>query len=161
MKQLLLILFAIAVIVPTSNSASAQEQGNFRFGFRTGYYFRTKAYAVGVFGNYGLTDWLNIEPGVNLICKQKSSIDVYCDFQIPLEIATYWQVFPIVGVSIHDISEKSSTIDGWAGGLNLGLGTNYQLNGRWDVSAQAKWMGRMPREHTSAIIISVGIGYNF
>lgn len=161
MKRLLLILFAIAVIVPTSNSASAQEQGNFRFGFRTGYYFRTKAYAVGVFGNYGLTDWLNIEPGVNIICKQKSTIDVYCDFQIPLEIATYWQVFPIVGVSIHDISEKSGTIDGWAGGLNLGLGTNYQLNGRWDVSAQAKWMGRMPREHTSAIIISVGIGYNF
>ena len=50
-------------------------------------------------------------------------------------------------------------------GVNHGndylLGTNYQVSGRWDVSAQAKWMGRMPREHTSAVIISVGIGYNF
>lgn len=161
MKRLLLILFALAVITPMTNSASAQEKGDFRFGFRTGYYFRTKAYVVGVYGNYGLTDWLNLEPGINYVCKQKSTVDVYCDLQVPLEIATYWHIYPIVGIGANDISEKSGTIDGWAAGLNLGLGTSYEINGRWNLSAQAKWMGRIPREHTSSIIVAVSLGYNF
>lgn len=161
MKRLLLILFAIAVITPSTNNLSAQDSGDFRFGFRTGYYFRAKAYAVGVYGNYGLTDWLNIEPGINFMCKKKSTVDVYCDLQIPLEIATYWYVYPIVGISANDISAKNGSIDGWAAGLNLGLGTSYEINGHWNLSAQAKWMGRIPRKHRSAIIIAVGIGYNF
>lgn len=161
MKRLLLILVAIMVIIPATSHASAQDQGDFRFGFRTGYYFRTKAYAIGVYGNYGITNWLNVEPGISYICKQKSTVDVYCDFHIPLEMATYWHLYPIVGISVNDISEKSSTIDGWAGGLNLGLGTTYDINGHWNFTVQGKWMGRFPREHTSAVIISVGIGYNF
>mgnify|MGYP003297529071 CR=1 FL=1 len=161
MKRLLLILFALVVIIPASNSASAQEEGDFRFGFRTGYYFRTNAFVIGAYGNYGITNWLNVEPGISYVCKEKSTVDVYCDFQIPLEIATYWHVYPIVGLSINDISEKSGTIDGWAGGLNIGLGTTYNLNGHWNISAQGKWMGRFPREHTSAVIIAVGIDYNF
>ena len=161
MKRLLLILVALVVIIPASNTASAQEQGDFRFGFRTGYYFCTNAYALGVYGNYGITDWLNIEPGINYICKQKSSVDVYCDFQVPLEIATYWHLYPIVGVSIHDISENKGEIDGWAGGLNLGIGSRYNFSGKWGFSAQAKWMGRLPQKHSNAVIVSVGIDYNF
>ena len=161
MKRLLLTLFALIVILPSVSTASAQEQGDFRFGFRTGYYLNTKAYVVGVYGNYGITNWLNVEPGVNYVCKQKSTVDVYCDFQIPLEIATYWYVYPIAGVSVNDISENSGTIDGWAGGVNLGLGMTYQINGRWDTSVQAKWMGRFPKQHSNSVIIALSIGYNF
>jgi hypothetical protein len=161
MKRFILLLFALAVMAPMTNSVSAQNQGDFRFGFRAGYYFNANAFGAGVYGNYGLTDWLNIEPGVNLICKENSTVDVYCDFQIPLEIATYWYVYPIVGVSAHDIGAEEAVIDSWAAGLNVGLGTSYDINGRWDVSAQAKWMGRLPRKLQSSIIVSIGIGYNF
>lgn len=161
MKRLLLSLIALCFLLPITNSASAQDEGDFRFGFRTGYYFRAKAYGLGVYGTYSITDWLNVEPGVNFICKQKSSLDIYCDFQIPLEIATYWHVYPIVGISANDISAQNGTIDGWSAGLNLGLGTMYDINRRWSVNMQGKWMGRVPKKFKSAVIISVGIGYNF
>ena len=161
MKRLLLILFALVVIAPTANRASAQEQGDFSFGVRTGYYFRANAFVVGAYGNYSIANWLNVEPGINYVCKEYSTVDVYCDFHIPLEIGTYWHVYPIVGISANDISENKGAIDGWAGGLNVGLGTTYTINGHWNFTAQGKWMGRFPREHTSAIIIAVGIGYNF
>ena len=161
MKRLLCSILAIFILMPAINSASAQDEGSFHLGIRTGYYFRAKAYVIGLYGTYGLTDWLNVEPGVNYICKQKSSVDVYCDFQVPLEVATYWYVYPIVGLSIHDISAKGGTVDGWAGGLNLGLGCSYKINDRWSVNGQCKWMGRLPRKHKSAIIAAIGMGYNF
>lgn len=161
MKRLLLCLIALCVILPTTNTVSAQDDGDFKFGFRTGYYFHTKAYGLGIYGTYGIAEWLNIEPGVNYIFKDKSTVDVYCDFQIPLEVATYWYVYPIVGLSVHDITSHGGSVDGWAGGLNLGLGTTFNMNRRWSVNAQAKWMGRLPTKHANAVILSVGIDYNF
>lgn len=77
MKRLLLILFALVVIAPTANRASAQEQDDFSFGVRTGYYFRANAFVVGAYGNYGITNWLNVEPGINYVCKEYSTVDVY------------------------------------------------------------------------------------
>ena len=161
MKRALGVLVALLVIVSATNNVQAQEQGDFRLGFRTGFYFRANAYAIGMYGTYGIRDWLNIEPGINYICKQKSTVDVYCDFQVPLEIAAYWHVYPIFGVSVHDIYDKRRDVDGWGAGLNIGLGTTYNMNDRWSLSAQAKWMGRVPLEHISTVVIYVGVDYNF
>ena len=161
MRRWILCIVLILTLGVIENRVTAQDQGDFRFGFRTGYYFGSKAYAVGIYGSYGIADWLNMEPGINYICKQKSSIDVYCDFQVPLEVATYWNVYPIVGLSIHDISAKNGTIDGWAGGLNIGLGTSYDISRRWRATGQVKWMGRLPVKHPNAIMLQIGIDYNF
>ena len=163
MKRLITLAMALCLVLLSYNETSAQESGDFKFGFRAGYYFRANAFGAGVYGTYGLTNWLNIEPGVNMIFKRDCSVDVYCDFQVPLEIATYWTVYPIVGVSVNDITStsKGKIIDGWAGGLNLGLGTRYELNSRWSANLQVKWMGRFPRQHQSAVIAAVGIDYNF
>ena len=106
-------------------------------------------------------NWLNIEPGLNFICKERSSIDIYCDFQIPLEITTQWFIYPIAGISIHDITSHSGTVDGWAGGLNLGMGAKYEFSHRWSANGQLKWMGRIPKKHKSAVIFSIGFDYNF
>lgn len=161
MKRLITLVMALCLYALSMSSVSAQESGDFKFGFRGGYYFRTNAFGVGVYGTYGLANWLNIEPGVNMILKKHCSVDVYCDFQVPLEIATYWTVYPIVGVSVNDITSHKGAVDGWAGGLNLGLGTRYELNSRWSANLQVKWMGRLPRQHQSAVIAAVGIDYNF
>lgn len=161
MKRFLLCLVALVAISSTTTSLSAQDAGSFRFGFRTGYYFVTKAYGLGIYGNYGITDWLNIEPGVNYIMKNNSSVDVYCDFQVPLEVSTSWYIYPIIGVSANHIASHSSTVTGWAAGLNLGLGTMVNIDRRWSANAQVKWMGRLPRKHQSAVILSLGIDYNF
>ena len=160
-RFILLYIVALFVITPSINHASAQENEAFTFGFRTGYYFGPKAYALGIYGTYGLTDWLNIEPGINYVCKQKSTIDVYCDFQVPLSIARRWHIYPIVGVGANHISEHSGTVKGWAAGLNLGLGTKYNFGGHWDANLQCKWMGRVPKKFSNAVILNIGIGYTF
>jgi hypothetical protein len=161
MKKLLISIIALFCILPQINTLSAQDSGEFKFGFRTGYYFLTKAYGLGVYGTYGITDWLNIEPGINYIFKNRSTVDVYCDFQVPLEISHELYLFPIVGVSINDITSHSGNVDGWAGGFNIGLGTRWDMNRRWGVHAQLKWMERFPKKHMNALILSVGIDYNY
>lgn len=88
-------------------------------------------------------------------------MDIYCDFQVPLEITSQCYIFPIVGVSVHDITSHNGTVDGWAGGLNLGLGSKYEFSRRWSVNGQLKWMGRIPEKHKSAVIFAVGFDYNF
>lgn len=161
MKKLLLSLIALFCLLPNINNVSAQDDGNFRFGFRTSYYFRTKAYSIGVYGTYGIADWLNIEPGINYIFKENSTVDVYCDLQVPLEISSHCYIFPIVGLSVNDITSHGGTIDGWAGGLNIGIGSQYYFNRRWSFNGQVKWMGRLPKKHKSAVILSLGVDYNF
>lgn len=161
MKKFILCLVALFVLTIPTNEVSAQEKGNFRLGLRTGGYFRAKAYSVGLYGTYSICDWLNIEPGVNFICKKNSSVDIYCDLQVPLELTTYWHIYPIVGISGNHIGSVSANAYGWSCGLNLGLGTTYQLGSRWDISAQAKWMGQTAKNHKSPIIIAIGMGYNF
>ena len=161
MKRLILSLVALFCILPNINTLSAQEDGDFRFGFRTGYYFKTKAYGLGVYGNYGIADWLNIEPGVNVIFKERSSVDVYCDLQVPLELGMDLYIFPIVGVSVNDITSHNGTVDGWAAGLNAGIGAKWYINSRWSLNGQLKWMGRLPKKHECAVILAVGIDYTF
>ena len=161
MKRLLLIIIAICAIMPATNRATAQEQGDFRFGVRAGYYFRAKALGLGVYGTYSIKDWLNVEPGVNVMCKPNSTVDVYCDFQVPLEVACYWHVFPIVGLSANDIGSRSQGVEGWSCGFNLGLGSTYELNHRWLISGQVKWMAQTAKRHPNAVILSAGIGYCF
>lgn len=161
MKRLILSLVALFCILPNINTLSAQEDGDFRFGFRTGYYFKTKAYGLGVYGNYGITDWLNIEPGVNVIFKERSSVDVYCDLQVPLELGMDLYIFPIVGISVNDITSHNGTVDGWAAGLNAGIGTKWYIDSRWSMNGQLKWMGRLPKKHECALILAVGLDYTF
>ena len=76
MKRLITLVMALCLYALSMSSVSAQESGDFKFGFRGGYYFRTNAFGVGVYGTYGLANWLNIEPGVNMILKKHCSVDV-------------------------------------------------------------------------------------
>ncbi|MBQ3043525.1 MAG: hypothetical protein IJD53_03630 [Alistipes sp.] len=161
MRRIILCLVALFMLYVPTNEAKAQDKGDFRFGTRAAFYTRAKAFGVGVYGTYCITDWLNIEPGVHAICKKRSSVDIYCDFQVPLEIATYWHVFPIVGVSVNEIGSKSANAYGWSCGLNLGLGTSYQFSSHWNAHAQVKWMGQSAKNHKSPVIVAAGIGYNF
>ncbi len=178
MKRLFL-LFALLGSLCVTFSASAQSyedtpdpyeprhryrsyhQGEFRFGARAAYYIGANAFGAGVYANYALTNWLNIEPGVNVICKAHSSIDIYCDFQIPLEVARDWSIYPIVGLSANEIGSKSRDAYGWSCGLNLGAGTSFECNRRWLLSGSLKWMAQSAKNHPNPIIFSVGAAYRF
>ena len=181
MKKLLLSIFALFVIIPSLNQASAQVDEDFRFGIHAGAYLGANALTGGAYGVYGLDDWLNMEVGVNYVLKPYSFLDVYCDFQVLLEITSFWHIYPIVGLSIHDIDTPPRPIedmhplvapiveqtgltmlDGWTPGLNFGAGFYFDINYRWRVSGQAKMLRRLPQGvHKSSILILGGIDYNF
>ena len=160
MKKLLLCIFALFVIIPSQNQASAQVDEDFRFGIHTGVYLGANALAGGAHGIYGLDDWLNMEVGVNYLLKRDSFLDIYCDFQVLLEIAPFWHIYPIVGISLHDIDTPMRPIeeinpilvdngltmlDGWTPGINAGLGVYFDLSYRWRVSGQLKMLQRFPQ----------------
>lgn len=177
MKKLLLCIFALFVIIPSLNHASAQVDDDFRFGIHTGAYIGANALTGGVHGTYGLDDWLNMEVGVNYILKTNSFLDVYCDLQVLLEITSFWHVYPIVGISIHDIDTPKrpfeqmhpliaqtgvAMLDGWSPGINFGMGFCYDLSYRWRVSGQFKMLQRLPPgAHKNSFVMLGGIDYNF
>ena len=167
MKKLLLSIFAILVIIPSLNRASAQIDEDFRFGVHAGAYIGANALTAGAYGTYGLDD----------ILKPYSFLDIYCDFQVILEIASFWHVYPIIGISIHDIDTPTrpldqmnpllvesglTMLDGWAPGVNFGLGVYYDLSYRWRVSGQIKMLNRLPQGvHKNSLLMLCGIDYNF
>ena len=177
MKKLFLTIFAIFVIIPSLSEASAQVDEDFRFGIHAGAYIGANALTGGVHGIYGLDDWLNMEVGANYVLKQNSFLDIYCDFQILLEITSFWHIYPLVGFSLHDIDTPPrpfeemhplvaqtgvAMLDGWTPGLNFGLGFYYDLSYRWRVSGQVKMLQRLPMGvHKNSIIILGGLDYNF
>ncbi len=177
MKKFLLCIFALLVIAPSQNQASAQIDEDFRFGVHAGVYLGANAFTGGVHGIYGLDDWLNMEVGASYILKPNCLADIYCDFQVLLEITSFWHIYPIVGLSIHDIDTPIRPIeemnpliaqsgltmlDGWTPGFNLGMGFYYDLSYRWRVSGQLKMLQRLPQGvHRNSFIMLGGIDYNF
>ena len=75
MKKILLSIFALLVVIPSLNRASAQVDEDFRFGVHAGAYLGTNALTGGAYGTYGLDDWLNMEVGVNYILKLEDVVD--------------------------------------------------------------------------------------
>lgn len=177
MKKILLSIFALLVVIPSLNRASAQVDEDFRFGVHAGAYLGTNALTGGAYGTYGLDDWLNMEVGVNYILKPYSFLDVYCDFQVLLEITPFWHIYPIVGISVHDIDTPPrpvsemhpliaqsgvTMLDGWTPGINFGMGFYYDISYRWRVSGQVKMLQRLPQGvHKNPILMLGGIDYNF
>ena len=177
MKKSLLSIFALFLFIPSHNQASAQVDEDFRFGVHAGAYLGANALTGGVYGTYGVDDWLNMEVGVNYILKPYSFIDVYCDFQVLLEITSFWFVYPIIGLSIHDIDTPPrpfeemhplvaktgvAMLDGWSPGINFGVGAYYDISYRWRVSGQVKMLRRLPQGvHKNSFLVLAGIDYNF
>ena len=177
MKKFLLSIFALFVIIPSLNEASAQIDEDFRFGIHGGAYIGANALTGGAHGIYGLDDWLNMEVGANYILKTNSFLDVYCDLQVLLEITSFWHIYPIFGLSIHKIDATPRPLeemhpliaktgmpmlDGWTPGMNMGLGFYYDLSYRWRISGKFKMLQRLPQGvRPSSFIVLAGLDYNF
>jgi hypothetical protein len=177
MKKFLLIIFASLVIIPSLNRASAQVAEDFRFGVHAGAYIGANALTGGIYGTYGVDDWLNMEVGVNYLMKTYSFLDVYCDFQVLLEIMPFLHIYPLVGISLHDIDTPTrpldqmnpliaesglTMLDGWTPGVNFGMGVSYDLSYRWRASGQVKMLSRLPQGvHKNSFVLLGGISYNF
>lgn len=155
------ILAALICTVAICDTAAAQDKGRFSLGVRMAGYTRAKAFAMGIYGNYGLTRWLDIEPGIDIMCKESSSVDIYCDLHVILELTAKSYIYPIVGVSVNQIGSKSRNSEGWSFAGALGAGFNYRLNHRWATSLQCKWLAQTAVNHRNPVVLSLGIEYKF
>lgn len=147
----LVALFAIG-------GASAQERGDWAVGPRMGIYTHTGAdgaiFGIGAIGRYSFTDNWRIEPGITALCKKGCSVDINADMQYLFRVARVWSVYPAVGVSANDMG-------GWSFGVDLGVGTDFTITRRWDVSAGFKWMLQTAEHHKNPLVITIGVAYKF
>ena len=144
-----------------AEKVQAQRKGEFSLGARMTQYFRAKTFALGIYGNYGITRWLDIEPGINFLCKDNSSVDIYCDLHLRLEVAETCYIYPIAGIGLSDMSSESLGFDGWSFSGALGAGFNYRLNRRLTTSIQCKWIAQTAHRHRNPVSLSLGIEYAF
>lgn len=155
MKKILLTA-VIALFAVTA--ASAQDKGNWGISPKIGIYTNTGAdgaiFGIGATGRYSFTDHWRIEPGITAICKKSCSVDINADMHYLFNIAKFWDIYPLAGVSLNDIGD-------WSMGINIGAGTDFSLTRNWDLTAGVKWMVQTRSHWKNPLIFSVGAVYKF
>ncbi len=153
MKKLIL---AAAALLATFG-ASAQDKGDWAFGPTLNIYAHTGDGAVvgiGAYARYNVLDALRIEPGLTILCQSGCSIDVNVDVHYLFDVAPDWKLYPLAGLSANDLY-------GWSCGINVGVGTDYAVAQRWDLSAGLKYRIQTARYARNPFIISLGATYRF
>lgn len=139
MKRFLSLLFGLSVL---SFSAAARERGAMWLGPKAGVYANTGGYVVVGIGaefRYGLSERVRVAPSAVWLANEGCSVEFACDVQYVLRVAQHWHVYPSAGVSFNDIGS-------WAAGVDLGLGMDYAVGRRTDLTAGFKWMPMCGRE---------------
>lgn len=93
-------------------------------------------------------------PGLTILCQNNCSIDLNVDVHYLFDVAPSWKLYPLAGLSANDIF-------GWSCGINLGVGTDYAVADRWNLSAGLKYRIQTARFARNPFIISLGASYRF
>lgn len=152
------ILLTAIVALFAVGAASAQDLGKWGIGPQVGIYTNTGAdgaiFGLGVAGRYSFTDHWRIQPAVTALFKDNCSVDLSADMQYLFRVARFWTVYPQAGLSGNDFGD-------WSLAVNLGVGTDFAVARRWDVSAGFKWMVQTRKNHDNPILINIGATYKF
>lgn len=154
MKKFLLTAIAAFLV---AGAVSAQERGRWALGPQVGLYTNTGSDAVFGFGaisRYAFTDHWRIQPALTFLCKKDCSIDISGDMQYLFHVARFWALYPQAGLSVNDLGD-------WSLGVDLGVGTDFTVTRRWDVSAGFKWMIQTRDNRSNPIIVNIGATYKF
>lgn len=154
MKKIILLA---AVGLLATFSASAQDKGDWTLGPTLSIYTHTGDGAVlgiGAYARYNILDALRIEPGLSILCQNHCSVDLNLDVHYLFDVAPSWKLYPLAGISANDIF-------GWSCGINVGVGTDYAIANRWDLSAGLKYRIQTARFAKNPFIISLGASYRF
>ena len=153
MKNLLLTL---AALVSALSAATAQGRGTVGLGPRLGVYAHTggePVYGVGVEARVNMSDPIRIVPSLTWLFNENCSVEMACDMHLMLRTAELWYVYPFAGVSLSDIR-------GWKLGLDVGLGTDYAVAPRIDMSAGLKWLVRWAGR-PNPVVVWLGTTFKF
>ena len=174
MKKLLITMFVVLL----SMSTQAQEKGDFAVGVHAGVTMTeielgkekesTTQFGVGAFAQYNLSDhWrAELEGNYHPMKNHVSDFIVGLNFHYLINLSENFKIYPLLGYAfafVHSetFTEGSITVQGdddTDGGIQLGLGAQYNLSNNWFISADYKYQ---PGIFGDGHVVMGGIGIRF
>ncbi len=155
MKKFLLTAIAALFV---AGAVSAQERGRWALGPQVGIYTNTGAdgavFGFGAVSRYAISDHWRVQPALTFLCKKDCSVDISGDMQYLFRVARFWSLYPQAGLSFNDLGD-------WSLGVDLGVGTDFIITKRWDISAGFKWMIQTRNNSKNPMIVNIGATYKF
>jgi len=152
------ILFSAVIALFAISAASAQEQTKWGVGPKIAVYTNTgfdgAIFGVGAVGRYSFADHWRVEPTIMALCRKGCSVEVAADIHYLFRLTDGWKIYPAVGLGVTDMGP-------YAFGMDLGVGTDFRLSRRWDLTAGVKWMPVFKKERKNPIAFSIGGVYKF
>ncbi len=152
------ILFSAIIALFAISAASAQEQAKWGVGPKIAVLTNAGTdgalFGIGAVGRYTFTDHWRVEPAITVLCHKGCSVDLTADVHYLFNLTDGWKLYPVAGFAVSDIGPYSF-------GMDLGVGTDFLLSKRWDLTAGVKWMPMFKEGRKNPVVISVGGVYKF
>lgn len=134
------------------------EQTRWAVGPQIGIYMNTDmdgaVFGVGAYGRYSITNHWRVQPAITALLEKNCSIDVSADIQYLFQLTRRWDIYPQVGVGANDFGD-------WSCGIDFGVGTDFAVSRRWDVTAAFKWIIQTASNRNDPFLINIGASYRF
>lgn len=156
MKQLLTTLAALVALLLAAHSAEAQERGVIGLGPRLGVYAHTggeTVYGIGAEARFNLSDPLRLAPSLTWLFNSGCSVEAACDLHFMIRTARNWYIYPFAGASLNDIRGTNF-------GIDAGLGTDYAVGRRVDLSAGVRWLIEL-NGRRNPVVAWAGVTFKF
>lgn len=142
----------------TGREGFRTEANRWAVGPQIGIYMNTDmdgaVFGVGAYGRYSITNHWRVQPAVTALFESGCSVDISADIQYLFGVARRWDVYPQVGVGANDFGD-------WSCGIDFGVGTDFAVSRRWDVTASFKWIIQTASNRNDPFLINIGASYRF
>ncbi len=181
MRKITILLVALFAVVA---GVSAQSQkGDRAVGLNLGYGTEIESLGIGARFMYNFTDRVRIAPeftyflpksqsavlGINAVSGKFKMWDINVNAHYLVPLQDKFQLYPIVGLIISNVSASASIYDSSLGhvsgsasdtklGVNLGVGIQYDVTSTVFVNGEVKYS--LISDYDQAVI-SVGLGFKF
>lgn len=143
---------------PGNANATGNARTNYRssIGPRVNFYTNTSDASVGIgaYYRYSFNSHWRIEPSIYVLTEKDSSVDINFDAQYVFHVGRWWNVYPLVGFVANDIKD-------WAFGMSVGVGFDFNVARRWDISAGLKYEPMFDSDRSNPLVVFVGGSYRF
>lgn len=139
-------------------NTTANAPANYRsaIGPRVNFYTNTDDATIGIgaYYRFSFNSHWRIEPSIYVLTEKNSSVDINLDAQYVFHVGRWWNVYPLVGVVANDIQD-------WAVGMSVGVGFDFNVARRWDISAGLKYEPMFDSDRKNPLVVFVGGSYRF
>lgn len=171
-------LFITLCVALLSMSTQAQEKGDFAVGVHAGATMteieilkekeNTTQFGIGAFAQYNISNhWrVELEGNYHPMKDHISDFLLGLNFHYLINLSENFKLYPLLGygfVFVHSetFTEGGTTVQGdddTDGGIQLGLGAQYNFNDNWFISGDYKYQ---PGIFGDGHVFMAGIGFRF